>query len=118
MKSLKKTKFRQYAIRFNKKTNTYTFTNNFDKTQTKKGFVFDHFLFMTTLNGNSIAVYNNKEKKEFALVHEYHGTNTRQKPIFKTYEEFEKIIDKLNGINDISNLAIMLNRYFDCNFDI
>lgn len=103
----------KHTVRFNSKTNSYTFVDNSDKTQTKKGFIFDRYLFRVSLNNNSIAVYKNKQTQEIALTREYYNSNTGEKPIFKSYEEFDKIIDKLDGVNNISNLGIMLNRYFD-----
>jgi hypothetical protein len=83
--------------------------------EAKKGFVFDCYYNRVVINNNSVAVYDNKETKEVALVREYGSSDTKEEPIFMSYKDYNNL-DSLGGANDLSNLCIILNKFFDCNF--
>lgn len=105
-----------FRIKYNAKNGTYTFACLSDKAKTKKGFKFCNHFARSGLGGNSVAIYENQETEEVAIVHEYCGRNTSNNPKFFSCDEWNRMLDKLAGVNAISNLGIILNRYFECKF--
>tara|TARA_R110000868_G_scaffold409867_2_gene696302 strand:- start:14 stop:364 length:351 start_codon:yes stop_codon:yes gene_type:complete len=105
---------KKWNLKFNSKSSTHTFSlYNREK---KSGFVFSHFFNRCSLNNNSVAIYKNVDLKEIALVREYNQSNTVDEPKFLSFDDYNNLVKKLDGINDVSDLAILLNRLFNCEF--
>lgn len=103
---------KKWNLKFNAKNQTYTFSLH--NREPKKGFIFRKFFGSCQLNSNSIAIYKNAEQKEIALVREYGWGNTADEPVFMSIDNYNSLVENLGGINDASDLAILLNRLFDC----
>ena len=91
------------------KTKEHSFS--LDSFETK--YKFDKYFCRMKLNNNSIAIYENTEKKEVFLVHEY-KSNSRDAAKM-SFEKYNSLVAKTDGMNDATSLAFVLDKLFATN---
>lgn len=77
-------------------------------------FTFSHYFANTALANHSIAIYKNDNY--VVLINEYFNRATNQNCILLTQEKWSRVVDETDGMNNVSSLAYLLDKYFDTNF--
>ena len=99
-----------YKMRYNQKSETYTFFSKNKDEVTKSGFVFRRSLVALRLANNSIDIYKNLKTNEIALVRDVltqtAGVN------FIQAENFNSIVEEYEDLNEASLLGVFLDRFF------